>query len=57
MGGCAHRDGRPREGQAQQHEERDGLLRGLDVGHAEAAVIAAEPRVHGLEDIRELQEV
>lgn len=52
-----YRDGRSREGQAKQHEEGDDLLCGLDVGHAQAAVIAAVAGAHGLEHVCQLQKV
>lgn len=48
---------RPGEGEAEQHEEWYDLTRRLDVGHTQAAVIAAVSGSHGLEHIRQLQEV
>ena len=52
-----YRDSRSREGQAKQHEERDHLMHGLDIGHAQAAVIAAVAGAHRLEHICQLEEV
>lgn len=57
FGGSSYRNCRPGKSQAEQHEERNSLLGGFDVRHAEAAVIAAESRVRRLEDIREFEEI
>lgn len=52
-----YRDGGSGEGQAEQHQEGDDLAVGVDVGKAQAAVMAVEARLHRLEHIRPLQEV
>lgn len=52
-----HRDGGSSEGQAEQHQQGDQLVRGLDVGEAQAAVAAAESHQHRLEEVAPLQEV
>lgn len=52
-----YRDGRTGEGQAEQHQEGDDFMVGVDVGKAQAAVMAVEARLHRLEHICPLQEV
>lgn len=50
-------DGRASEGQAEQHQQGDDFMVGVDVGQAQAAVMAVKARLHRLEDVRPLQEV
>lgn len=52
-----YRDGRSSEGQAQQHQQGNDLMVGVDIGQAQAAVMAVEARLHRLKYIRPLQEV
>lgn len=52
-----YRDGGSGEGQAEQHQQRDDLVVGVDVGKAQAAVVAVEARLRWLKHIRPLQEV
>lgn len=52
-----HRDGGSGEGQAEQHQQGDDLMVGVDVGQAQAAVMAVEARLYRLEHIRPLQKV
>lgn len=51
------RDGGSSEGQAEQHEQWDDFVRGLDVRQAQAPVVAREPGLGRFEDVRPLQEV
>lgn len=55
--GFTHSDGGPGEGQAEQHQQRDDLVVGVDVRQAEAPVVAVETRLNWLENVRPLQEV
>lgn len=52
-----HRDGGSGKGQAEQHQQRDDLMVGIDVRQAQASVVAVKAGLHGLEDVRPLQEV
>lgn len=52
-----HSDGWSSEGQAKQHQQWDDLMVGIDVGQAQAAVVAVIPRIHRLEHIGPLQEI
>lgn len=51
------RGGGSGEGQAEQHEEGHHFPVGLHVGQAQAPVVAGVAREHGLEHVRQLQEV
>lgn len=53
----AHRDGRSSEGQAEQHQQGDDLVVGIDVRQTQAAVVAVKTRLHRLEHICPLKEV
>lgn len=55
--GFTHRDGRPGEGQAEQHQQRDDLVVRVDVRQAQAPVVAVETGLNRLEDVRPLQEI
>ena len=50
-------DGWSSESQAEQHQKGDDLMVGIDVGEAQAAVMAVESRLHRLKHICPLQEV
>lgn len=52
-----HSDGWPSKGQAEQHQQRDDLMVGVNVRQAQAPVVAVETRLNRLEDVRPLQEV
>ena len=51
------RDGGSGEGQRKQHEEGDDLVGGIDVGQAQAPVVADVAGAHGLENVRQLHKV
>ncbi len=53
----AYRDGRSGKGQAEQHQQGDNLMVGVNVGQAQASVMAVKARLHWLEHICPLQEV
>lgn len=55
--GFTHSDGRPSEGQAEQHQQRDNLMVGVDVRQAQAPVVAVKTGLYRLEDVCPLQEV
>lgn len=52
-----YRDGRSSEGQAEQHQQGNDLMVGVDVGQAQAAIVAVKARLHRFEHVRPLQEV
>ena len=55
--GFGYRDDGDDEGQAEEQQQRTELLPGLDVGQGQTAVTTAVPRMHRLENIRQLQEI